>query len=113
MLAWLGVTVWRVSNPLRKEPSGWPALRQQGAGHTGRRTTLVPLGGVPHCAQPFTPLPQGLEKGLPIVNMMENWDFLQIQVRSAVQCSATCRLCMLCTLGWWVGGVASPRAIMS
>ena len=25
---------------------------------------------------------QGLEKGLPIVNMMENWDFLQIQARS-------------------------------
>ena len=29
---------------------------------------------------PLAPLLlQGLEKGLPIVNLMENWDFLQVQ----------------------------------
>lgn len=32
------------------------------------------------CSPTSCALPQGLEKGLPIVNLMENWDFLQVRV---------------------------------
>ena len=43
---------------------------------SSRRPHTLPPGPL-FC--PPAPLLQGLEKGLPIVNLMENWDFLQVQ----------------------------------